>query len=470
MANFDLDSILSQVEHALAARETARAFEILEPLVARGTTPTDTALAREPRLAAVWLTLLRIAPSRPGLVDDVRVITAAFPQDNALRLAGCDALIRAAELQGPDAPGGSDSPAERAVVLANESFTALSDAERADPKLGGYWLINRANALRLAHHYAEAQAAYDAALALDPNNGDWWFNFGLLCKAQCDFERGLSAAQRACELSGEKRGVLWNIALCATALGRGDIAVDAMRKLGFNARKLDNGMPHVDDLPPLQVRVATIGAGYGFGGAQLDRNVAFELVWVSPASPFHGVVQTATFREASVDYGDVVLWDGTPIGVTQHEGRTVPRFALLSRLRAGDEHRLRYMALEQNPGDTQTLGADLPADAQLFVHRAQVEMLCARCASGEHMQKHRHGAPEPHRLVYGKIVIPAAQDLAAFRGELDAALARHTNVQLVMPGLYEALGDTRAAGKAHQLWRGLERAALKTGAVAAPGA
>jgi tetratricopeptide (TPR) repeat protein len=463
MANFDLENILSQVEQALEAREPARAFAILEPFVA-----DDSQLAREPRLAAVWLTLLRISPGRPGVVEDVRRTLACWPADRALRLAGCDALIRAAELQGPDAPGGSDSPAERAAALAGESLAALTDTERADPQVGGYWLINHANALRLAHHYDDAEPAYQAALALDPNNGDWWFNFGLLCKAQCDFERGLSAAQRARELAGDKRGVLWNIALCATALGRGAQAVEAMRLLGFNARTLDNGMPHVDDLPPLQVRVATVGAGYGFGGAQLDRNVAFELVWVSPASPCHGVVQSATFREASVDYGDVVLWDGTPLGVTQHEGRNVPRFALLSRLRAGDERRMRYMALEQNPGDTQALGATLPNDAQLFVHRAQVEMLCARCASGEHMQKHKHGAPEPHRLVYGKIVVPGDADLASFRSALDACLARHPNVQLVMPGLLEAVGDTRAAGKAHQLWRGLERSALKTGAVAAP--
>src|SRR6201999_837754 len=126
----------------------------------------------------------------------------------------------------------------------------------------------------------------------------------------------------------------------------GEVAVEALQKLGFPARLLPGGMPHVDEMPPVQVRVATRGSGHGFGGAELDRAVAFELVWVSPASPCHGVVQTPTFREASVDYGDVVLWDGTPIGVTQQQGRNVPRFPLLSRLRAGDERRLRFVALE----------------------------------------------------------------------------------------------------------------------------
>ena len=88
-------------------------------------------------------------------------------------------------------------------------------------------------------------------------------------------------------------------------------------------------------------------------------------------------------------------------------------------------------------------------------------MLCPRCASGEHMRKHEHGTPEEHRLVYGKLVIAGSVDLPAFRGALDAALRRHPGVQLVMPGLLEAIGDTPAAGKAHQMWRGLERSASK---------
>jgi hypothetical protein len=160
-----------------------------------------------------------------------------------------------------------------------------------------------------------------------------------------------------------------------------------------------------------------------------------------------------------------VLWDGTPIGIGEHEGKPVPRFALLSRLRAGDERRLRFVAFEQNEGDVQRLAADLSEGALLFVHQSQVEMLCTRCASGDDMRKHRHTAPEPHRLVYGKIIVPARSELAAFRRALDASLTRHAGVQMVVPGLYEALGDAAAAGKAHQIWRGIERSAQKANAV-----
>ena len=454
MADPHIQAILQRVDQALAARDTAKAFELLAPAY--------TQLESEPQLAAAWLTLLRISPARAGLVDDVLRILTRWPDERELQLAGCDALIRAAELGGPDVLPASDGPAARAVEVAQANLARLNDAERSDPKIAGYWLMNQANALRLAHRYDDAAIAYASALTLDPNNGDWWFNLGLLHKAQGDFEKGLQSAQRAAAAMKEARGVWWNIAICATALGKGEVAAEAMRKLGFPAHVLPNGMPQVDDLPPLQLRVATRGSGHGFGGAELEKGVAFELLWVSPLSPVHGVVQTPTFREASVDYGDVVLWDGTPVGVTQHEGKPVPRFPLLHQLRAGDERRLRFLALEQDEGDTQALGRDLPQDALLFTQRARVEMLCPRCAAGDHMRKHEHGAPEPHRLVYGKLILPAALDLKQFRVELDASLKRHPKVQLVIPTLLELLGETSAAGRAHQLWRGLERTAIKT--------
>ena len=89
-------------------------------------------------------------------------------------------------------------------------------------------------------------------------------------------------------------------------------------------------------------------------------------------------------------------------------------------------------------------------------------MLCARCASGEHMHKHRHEPPQEHRLVYGKLVLSPDVELTAFRGVLEERLRAHPRVQLVVPGLLEAIGDTAAAGKAHQLWRGLERVGLRS--------
>jgi hypothetical protein len=448
-----IEPILSQLEAALAARDTQRAWQLIAPLSAARTS--------DARVANIWLTMLRITPTRETLPAEVEEILEHWPQDNDLQLLGCDALIRAAELVAPDVPVAETGPAAAATQVAARNLQRLSAAQKTDRAVAGYWLMNHANALRLAHRFPEAETAYDQALALDPNNGDWWFNLGLLHKAQNDFGRALAATQKAAATLGERRGVLWNIALCATALGQGEVAAEAMRKLGFPARVLESGMPYVEGLPPVQVRVATLGSGHGYAGPELDSSVVFELVWVSPASPFHGVVQTPTFREGSVDYGDLVLWDGTPVGVTELDGKATPRFPLLCKLRDGGERRFRYVALEQDEGDVARCAAELAEPARLFMQRAHVEMLCPRCASGDHMHKHTHQTPEPHRLVYGKLIVPADVDLKGFQADFDAYVRKHPKVQFVIPGLHEALGQTQAAGKAHQLWRGLERTSEK---------
>jgi len=94
-------------------------------------------------------------------------------------------------------------------------------------------------------------------------------------------------------------------------------------------------MPLVPGLPPMQVRVLAKGPGTGPNATVPDSSVSFELVWVAPLSPCHGVVQSATFREAPIDYGDVVLWDGAPVSVLAPlAGREGPRGLEVARVGA----------------------------------------------------------------------------------------------------------------------------------------
>jgi hypothetical protein len=382
---------------------------------------------------------------------------ALHSTDPALIMQTADALIRVAEQRAPDEPPPTDDPALLAVTLVEHGLkqAGLSPTDR------GYFRIAGANALRLARRFDEADTAYRAALQDAPDNGHWWFNYGLLFKAGRDFVRGLEANQKARELLGDRKEVLWNLCICATALGKGELAVECLRAMGLPATLSDSGMPFIDNLPPLQIRVATVGSGHAEGSVP-DRSVGFEVLWVSPLSPCHGVVQSPTHRDASVDYGDVVLWDGTPVGVTEHNGKPVPRMPLLAILHKGQERRMRFVALSQQAGDMDAFGAQLPEGSRMFVHHERVEHICSQCAAGDSMRKHKHTAAESHRLSYGKIVLEANVDLKAFREQLDATLRKSPRVQLVMPALLEALGETAAAGKAHQMWRGLEKTAQKS--------
>ncbi|HEX6244018.1 MAG TPA: hypothetical protein VFZ61_24045, partial [Polyangiales bacterium] len=193
----------------------------------------------------------------------------------------------------------------------------------------------------------------------------------------------------------------------------------------------------------------------GKGDPLPARAVTFELLWVAPLSPCHGVVQSPTARKASVDYGDVVLWDGAPVSVQQQEGRPVPVFPLLWILRPGSEKRLRFVGMQKRPNSVQELGEQLGARASLWV----IDRRTAPARDGE--------IPAGSELFYGKLIVPADTPLAELRTALEREIHARPGLTLAIPQLYELLGDTPAAGKAHQAWGGIERAAEKLGLLSA---
>jgi tetratricopeptide (TPR) repeat protein len=441
----ELEQVRARCQAALERRDLEAAFAEASVLEAE--------LASNSEAAALWLDLLRAQPRRPSLRSDAARIVAAFPGDAALVTRACDALIRCAELAPLDEPDAERLELCRLAAAAAEHCCAGLEGAPGQG-MRGFLLASQGNALRLVGEYEQALTKLEAALAEQPERGSWWFNLGLLHKARSAWREALDANRRARVLLGDDKAVLWNLAICATALGDGTSAVEAMRALGHPAELAPSGMPYVPNLPPVQVRAASLGTGMS-ASAVPDRSIGLELLWATPLSPVHGVVSSPSYRNTSIDYGDVVLWDGVPVGVSTHGGRPVPRFPLLALLRKGDERRFRFVALQQAPDQVTALAEDLPADSQLFIHLERVEKLCARCASGEHLRKHVHEPPEAHRLVYGKLIVPGTVELAAFRAELQERLHRHSGVQLVVPELLEQVGDTVAAGNAHRLWRAL---------------
>ena len=422
------------------------------------------AFAKDPKgrtqvmgLLALW----RATPGKPGLVAEVKRLAAGFGADPLVVTAACDALIRDAERFAPDEPPPADGAAHSALALVQRCLDDLAEEHRDDPQTLAYLQVCLGNALRLVHLYDRALPALKSALSKRPDHGAWWFNLGLLHKQRGDYVQGVEANRKARELLGDQKPVLWNLAICATATGDGQTAVEAFGALGLSAYVAPSGMPQVDYMPPVQLRVATVGPGHMGPSHVPDDAVSFELVWVTPLSPCHGVVQTPTYRRGSVDFGDVVLWDVVPVGATTFEGKPVPRFPLLSVLREGAEHRFRFIALQRKSGAIAALEGALPQGGQLFVHRERVEPApAAPSAVAEPLspaaQQPDVGATDDGRLVYGKVVLPAEADLTSFRKEFTALVAA-TEVELVMPELLEKLGDTPAAGKAHTMWRGLER-------------
>ena len=448
------DDVSSALRRATEAEDRESLWASLEPLRDR--------LALDLEVARVWAEALRTSPARPTLIEEARAIVERWPADPLLVGACCDALIRTCERRPIDEPP-LEAAASLAASAADRAYGKLSLDDRAEADVGGRLLALRANALRSLGpgRYADAIATLERALALDPDRGEWHYDLALVHKHARDFAAALEAGRRARALSGERRPILWNLAIAATALGRGAEAAEIWRALGLDARASERELPFVAGLDPVEVRLPTIGAGHALAPSVPDEAAGFEIVWAQPLSPCHGVIRSPTFRDAIADFGDVVLWDGAPVSVADRDGVPVPRFPLIAVLKKGDERNLRFVALQQKPKDVEALGSALPEGVVLYPHVERVETLCPRCAAGDTMRKHEHLPAEEHRVVFGKMVVPGDADLAAFARTLEQVRRAHSGVLLAIPALYEALGETAQAGKHHKRWGEIERGLAK---------
>ena len=308
-----------------------------------------------------------MARPAPGATDApepllrCRAIVAAFPGDAALVTRACDALIRRAELVPLDEPDAERVELARLAAGAAERCLAGGKGA-AGEGMRGFLLASQGNALRLVGEYEQALTKLEAAVAEQPERGSWWFNLGLLHKARLAWPEALDANRRARTLLGDDKAVFWNLAICATALGDGAGAVEALRALGHPAELAPSGMPYVPNLPPAAGASASLARAWVRAWCRIDR-VGFELLWVTPLSPVHGVVSSPSYRDASVDYGDLVLWDGVPVGVIASTRAARPALsaagsaaqrgrAPLSLRRAGTSRRRRSSPRRGPPGQT----------------------------------------------------------------------------------------------------------------------
>jgi len=440
------------------------------------------------KLAELALGLIQQMGNGAAHRDVLRRLAEAWGADWRLTLLAASLLIEQAGRRGMDEPTlTDDGPASWAANALQRSLDALGDAERKDADVAGNLYATLGNALRLCGpgRDAEAQEAFTHAIEIDPERGEWWYDAGLLDKWRGRFHEGYAANEQARMRMGPQRPVLWNLAICATALGKAEEAVEIWEEIGVPAR-LDRSrdMPYVAGLPPLLLRVLSRTSPTDGTSPLPDKTVGFELVWTAPLSPCHGVVQSPTFRDAPIDYGDLVLWDGAPVAAHQVSAEdAVPVFPLLEVIRPGDERRWAFVALEREPGALEGLEQALPEGTRVFVQQERVEHHCAACETGEAHEHEGSGtvaasgavpasvsvpasvpasvsATASVSLARGKVIVQPTQDLEAFREAWEAVTgARPLSVSL--PALYEELGDSKRAGQEHQAWRGIEGKALR---------
>lgn len=422
-------------------------------------------LVSDPKLAELALGLIREMGNGVAQRELLRELAGVWTADWRLTIGAASLLLEQAGRRGMDEPPlREDGPAAWAAEALGQSLGALDEADRKDPEVAGNLNAMLGNALRFCGpgKDAEAQEAFTRAIELDPERGEWWYDAGLLDKWRGRFDEGYAANEQARMRLGDQRPVLWNLAICATALGKAEEAVDTWEQLGVSARiDRSRGMPFVAGLPPMLLRVLSRTPATDATSQLPDKAVGFELVWIAPLSPCHGVVQSPTFRDAPIDYGDLVLWDGAPVAAHQtSSGDAVPVFPLLEILRPGDERRWPFVALEREPGAVRALEEALPDGVHVFIQQERVEHHCAACEAGEPHEHKAESVPVPASLVRGKLIVPFASKLDEFRGAWEGAVKGRA-FSVALPALYEAVGDAKQAGQEHQAWRGIEGKALR---------
>ncbi|MCK6550515.1 tetratricopeptide repeat protein [Myxococcota bacterium] len=440
---------IQRAARAAEANDLASAWQILGEHRA--------AITERLELAWAWLVLLGRDPAPPAEADVTSALVDAWPSHPDFVELLARTLTSKVDGRLGDEEIPPHDPALVAAAITTRCLGALSEAELSDPEVGGKLAMTLASALRLSgpRFDAEAERAFAQALATKPEHGPWIFNAGLFFKNRGRWAEALDHFRRARALGGDDQPTLWNLAIAATALGDGDAALEAWQALGFEARRGPDGLPVVDKLGRVKVRlsnrtVSTLSHGTG---------PIHEHVWVRPTSPCHGVVLSPTCEAVAADYGDVVLWDGAPIGLVVEQGREIPRFPMLARIAVGGVKKFRFRARQPSAGVASALNQLLPDAVWIYVFDEEVRYLCRDCVEGRgpHDPSHRGDAPKhtPH-VVEGALVVEPESSAAEARALVEPLLAATADLTVAIPELFDAVGDATRSAEHRALWQRLD--------------
>ncbi len=444
-----IESAILGARRAMAEEAWGAAWEHLDPF--------SHELARSARLAEVWAMLVEESGESADRRGELEAILHAWPENPSVVTAAAQAMLRAVDGRTGDDAVPNDDPTHDLVLALRRCIANLDDEEADDPKTAGYLFNTLGTACRLGglQYDEEAEAAYHSALALDPSRAWWRFNLGLLYKNRGRFAEGLEVYRRVHAAVGDEQPVLWNLGICATAIGDCASAAFAWRRLGLQVDVGEDGLPSMR-LPPVKVRLSTARIGVTHPSAD---EPMFEHVWVERRSPCHGVVLNPTLYDVGGDIGDIVVWDGQPIGVVRDGDLEIPRFPALTWRGGSDVRTFRFAATVPSADALERVRTAVGDDVRVYVFEDEIELLCLDCVrtGGPHEASHRAPPERPPAsgLVHGKLVVERGRALLDVIRALEAATQAAT-VRLAVPQLLEAVGDEVGRRRHELLWSELD--------------
>lgn len=406
---------------ALSAGSPLAFWDLLEPHFSETKTDRELALA--------WCEWLAASPRSKDPAAQLNQLASTWSEDVELILGVAQAYVSWLERRPFD---------ERSLGEGTDSFgsTVITKITKARPSLdretSARSLRLEAQIKRLSLDHAGALAVLTPLMAHGDINAA--YDVGVVNKEIRQHAAALEAFEKVTE-GPLRRPALMNRALLSVCMGQDTSAL--YKELDINLHAFGN--------PVLAVRVPA---------RDQVGSVRFELLSVKMETPFSGRVTSAVRGDSVADLGDLIAVE--PYALFNSNELTVhPLYQVLQK--ASPEPVPFIMMMHDEVSlDQFTLGlADAGFDVHVFSKEAV--SICPRCAAGDSFIKHEHGAVETHRYAEGKALsvsqISDAEVLRCWEG----VKKHHPQVTVAAPKVYERVGDTKAAGKQHQLWGSIER-------------
>jgi tetratricopeptide (TPR) repeat protein len=282
-----------------------------------------------------------------------------------------------------------------------------------------------------------AERAYKRLIELDPDTAYRYYNYGLFLKTRGRFEEGVQANLTAAALSKKtSEATQWNLGICATGAGKGDVALKVWKDLGQHVELGRFGLPD-GSYPACKVRLAERPLSARV--AETDDPGQEETVWIERVSACHGIIRSVLYYDLGVNYGDVVMFDGAPITQHKYDDEDVPVFPHLATLLRRHYHVFAFGGTQDKPGRLADVGTALKGDAVVYSHTENFVVLCANCWNNPDTNHARHPRIKKH-VVTGRITAPPDMSLRELLDQLDARISEIAPCQIYVPDLCEAAG------------------------------
>ena len=286
-------------------------------------------------------------------------------------------------------------------------------------------------------HDSLAEASYRRLIELQPEKSSSHYNLGLFFKTRGRFDEGVAANQAAAALTDEpSEACQWNLGICATGAGQGEVALQVWRQLG---NKLQPGRCGLPEGRYAMVKVRLAERPLAERGADSDDPGLEETIWIERLSPCHGVIRSVLYQELGVNYGDVILIDGAPITYHTYGKEEVPVFPHLATLLRRNYRFFDFAGTQQTRGQLSDVSGDLERDAVVYSHSENFVHLCASCWRDRQVD-HDHKEKITQHVITGRIAAPPDIDARELLRQLDAAMSKRSSCHLYAPDLCEAAG------------------------------